>query len=521
MLTNVLPGLRELRAPLAAGYVWLLLAWMALGHTLPTSTEEKADPLERLYQLEPVISTIGLAVVASVAAYIVGSIVIDVQTDLGRRFARVAPPTRRALIRARVGKWLVFGSSTGARAAGFLPLGLILAIVANVILLVLALVRGSGDWRITGHVAAILVCLGGIWVWPRLAVVKGGANDWDEEMAAGPLSLTEAGRSMLQRWESARAGEFRQQFADRREAAEQDAEAVRRDAEAARRDAEAARRDIDDAHGRVTESAAEALYDARYVTDAKARRMRDEADQAQTALGLKAAAYEKQELLAEGLGALKEALMFDPRWVDRATQEYIVSNRDLLKTRLLDVSEPLHSDLDRPDAEATFRMALWPPLTALVIYLALEVNPFWLSALVVPVLLAWQWISLRRTANTALIGAFVAREEQLGGAEDAARTDVIKGAILIFRYRAADEALKWRETVAKIVESTDGSLVRRWDAPSEFSLGGPTPYGLSEYLLEYAMKRTLTKRGGTRHDEPGSDGKRQRPSAEPELPADP
>lgn len=77
MLGNVLPGLRELRAPLAAGYLWLLFAWLVWGDELPTSKEVRSDPaLDRLYELEPVISSIGLAVVASVAAYMVGSIVM-------------------------------------------------------------------------------------------------------------------------------------------------------------------------------------------------------------------------------------------------------------------------------------------------------------------------------------------------------------------------------------------------------------------------------------------------------------
>jgi hypothetical protein len=89
MLTNVLPGLRELRAPLAAGYLWLLFAWLVWGDELSQAkSAETADkartPLDRFFELEPVISSIGLAVVASVAAYIVGSIVIDVQTGIGR-----------------------------------------------------------------------------------------------------------------------------------------------------------------------------------------------------------------------------------------------------------------------------------------------------------------------------------------------------------------------------------------------------------------------------------------------------
>lgn len=37
MLANTLPGIREIRGPLAAGYLWLVFGWLALGG--PTSSE--------------------------------------------------------------------------------------------------------------------------------------------------------------------------------------------------------------------------------------------------------------------------------------------------------------------------------------------------------------------------------------------------------------------------------------------------------------------------------------------------
>src|SRR5690349_15031744 len=88
MLANVMPGLRELRAPLTAGYLWLLWAWLTFGGLLPNATTP--GHLARLYDLGPVVSDFGLAVVASVAAYVIGSIVIDAQVLIGRRFTRSA-----------------------------------------------------------------------------------------------------------------------------------------------------------------------------------------------------------------------------------------------------------------------------------------------------------------------------------------------------------------------------------------------------------------------------------------------
>ena len=117
-------------------------------------------------------------------------------------------------------------------------------------------------------------------------------------------------------------------------------------------------------------------------------------------------------------------LMVDAREVRALREEYVRNdlrnasvgywmhtNREILKTRLLDLSEPLHSAVDRPDAEATFRMALWPPLAAVAIYLAAVLSSWWLTLLALPVLLAWQWVFLRRRANDAPVTAIAARTE--------------------------------------------------------------------------------------------------------------
>jgi hypothetical protein len=282
MLGSILPGLRELRAPLAAGYLWLVFAWLAWGDMLPTAGEiEDGSPLDRLQRLEPVISDLGLAVVASVTAYILGSIVIDVQVRVGT-FVRI--------------------------------------------------VRGRG---------------------------------------AGFL-LTDAGRRTLHQWEMDRQDELAEEIVDA-----------------------AARRVVAQREG------VEATHDADRDEDAEHR----------------GAVQTVRRQLDE---RIFEARVTPESWfplledVERATREYIVDRRDLLKSRLLDVSQPRHSEVDRPDAEGTFRMALWPPLSALVIYLAVAVSWPWMFAMVLPALLAWQWIGFRRQANAELVTAFVDRDE-LGG----------------------------------------------------------------------------------------------------------
>ena len=87
MLSNILPGLRELRAPLAAGYLWLLALWLWLPWDLPAK-DDLPDTLRRLYDLAPLVSAVGMSVVVSVAAFILGSIVLDLQGTAGRAIVR-------------------------------------------------------------------------------------------------------------------------------------------------------------------------------------------------------------------------------------------------------------------------------------------------------------------------------------------------------------------------------------------------------------------------------------------------
>jgi hypothetical protein len=69
VLLNLLPGLRELRAPLAAGYLWLLAGWLVLGGSIdwPDEVEDFLDQF----------SSLGEAAALTFAAYVVGSFLTD------------------------------------------------------------------------------------------------------------------------------------------------------------------------------------------------------------------------------------------------------------------------------------------------------------------------------------------------------------------------------------------------------------------------------------------------------------
>lgn len=76
MLANLLPGVRELRGPLVAGYLWLLFIWLVWGDKLPTKRSEVQGALGRLFDLAPLLKDFGVVAVLSVTAYLVGSLAI-------------------------------------------------------------------------------------------------------------------------------------------------------------------------------------------------------------------------------------------------------------------------------------------------------------------------------------------------------------------------------------------------------------------------------------------------------------
>lgn len=65
VLLNILPGFRELRAPLAAGYVWLLVGWLAFGGSI-SIPDQAQDFLDQFSAILDHRVDAGLALVAVV-----------------------------------------------------------------------------------------------------------------------------------------------------------------------------------------------------------------------------------------------------------------------------------------------------------------------------------------------------------------------------------------------------------------------------------------------------------------------
>ncbi|MET8998216.1 hypothetical protein [Amycolatopsis sp. NPDC004169] len=72
MLTSLLPGVREVRTPVASGFAWLLVGWLALAGHLPRSRPAQ-HVFATLWDLGTYVGKGGLLVVVSFAAYLIGA----------------------------------------------------------------------------------------------------------------------------------------------------------------------------------------------------------------------------------------------------------------------------------------------------------------------------------------------------------------------------------------------------------------------------------------------------------------
>ena len=125
---------------------------------------------------------------------------------------------------------------------------------------------------------------------------------------------------------------------------------------------------------------------------------------------------------------------------------------DLIMTRLMATEKDLFSDADRHRAEVEFRIAIVPPLLALAVIVAVEVdNPAWAvtisaTGLVVSAALFWDALTRQRDANDALVDALAigaVKAPTLERLEDAAtaasRADI--SAFAAAAVRAVEEAV--------------------------------------------------------------------------------
>jgi hypothetical protein len=74
MLASLLPGLRDIRTPLAVGYLWLLTAWLLFGEYVPKSRPPGNGLIAQLFDLGGLLGRAAPIAALSFIAYLLGAI---------------------------------------------------------------------------------------------------------------------------------------------------------------------------------------------------------------------------------------------------------------------------------------------------------------------------------------------------------------------------------------------------------------------------------------------------------------
>lgn len=91
LLASAIPGLREIRGPLVAGYLWLICAWLIVDPRVPLS-ESTTGPIRSLVDLADTAGPVATAAGVSVGAYLMGVVSMGITDSLRAAvFSQLAP----------------------------------------------------------------------------------------------------------------------------------------------------------------------------------------------------------------------------------------------------------------------------------------------------------------------------------------------------------------------------------------------------------------------------------------------
>jgi hypothetical protein len=97
MLANLLPGLRDLRTPLAVGYLWLSALWLLVHAHIPRSIAEASGPLRSFYELGSFVGNAAVLAALSFIAYLLGSLLLVRISPRAYVFAENEPFTKGSI----------------------------------------------------------------------------------------------------------------------------------------------------------------------------------------------------------------------------------------------------------------------------------------------------------------------------------------------------------------------------------------------------------------------------------------
>jgi hypothetical protein len=374
VLTSLLPGLREIRAPLASGYLWLLVVWLLIEPHLAAKQENMTAIVASLTRLAEAASPVGVGAAATFVAYVMGSLSEAI---------------------AQAGVNLVAG-----RPAARLPRWLKKPRIASVDL---------------GFISVLLE------LDPTALASSEEAHQEVEMEVQGQLNTINAARRHL----AESMSEVRAQIAK----AYQDAS----DSTISIGEPETWRSFVTEREQRLASLEEE---DRKHAWEERLIKRR--ADEVRSALedrpiapellrrlqlsrrghrSVEALVREKRNVLlpqltregisvSEALGQEMAGRIKTTGSVTSALFAQVLDEFDLATTRLIGDQPELFSAIDRPRAEAEFRFALVPPLVALtVVLVALTDNVTWIIGLAVPIALFFQGFRRRRTAGDLLADA--------------------------------------------------------------------------------------------------------------------
>lgn len=130
VLVTLLPGIREVRTPLVAGYLWLVVIWLAIEPYLPTR-KELPEPLSGVLDCDQAMRDVGLGAALTFGALLLGMLAEGVY-DIVRRVTQTRTVSRESSPRsATLRKWhsamaRTFGRlKTGPTVTGMMSLKLV------------------------------------------------------------------------------------------------------------------------------------------------------------------------------------------------------------------------------------------------------------------------------------------------------------------------------------------------------------------------------------------------------------
>lgn len=106
-ITQLLPGVRDIRGPLVAGYLWLFSGWLLLADYLP-SRNTNVDAYTNVIEVGDSLGRVGIVAAVSVAAYLVGSLLQTIPSWLSGGFRVIRRFLESQAILAKLSGVMVF-----------------------------------------------------------------------------------------------------------------------------------------------------------------------------------------------------------------------------------------------------------------------------------------------------------------------------------------------------------------------------------------------------------------------------